>query len=449
MPGLVMNLFRSLRCRARRCLCRWLRQCPGRTPRGEAATLSPATVFAAIVAAVGAAAAPAAAQEQNFVPWTDAAFSRIKPIAEARYRFEFVDQDGFDRDAKASTLRTRFGVRGDDLGDFSFLVEAEKILHIGADRFNDSRNGRIAYPRVNDPEALEINQFHATYKGLPDTDIRIGRQVVRLNNERFVNDSPWRQNQRSFDAIRIENRSIRNTKLTYAYIDRVHAALGDPNGELESNSHVFGADFELDQFGEIKTYAILLDFNDADALSSASYGARWENSVTVTDYFVADLFAEYAYQSDYGDNPADYGLSYLHIGAGTAYGPINGRIAYERLGGDGVDAIQFPIGQRHRRNGLADAFATTPASGLGDLYVELEAGWPRPPIGGRRITALAAYHRFSAAEGANRLGDEFDAILRWAHTRRITSELRMAFFDGTAAGPADRNKVMASIQYRY
>ncbi|GAB4539141.1 MAG: hypothetical protein Tsb0010_17630 [Parvularculaceae bacterium] len=441
MPGLIMSLFRSLLC--------WPHHWRGRSQCIEAAGLSLPTAFSVFVAAVGAVIGPAKAQDSDYVPWTEATFAKIKPIAEARYRFEFVDQDGLERDAKASTLRTRFGIRGDDFGDFSFLVEAENILHIGADRFNDGRNGRDAFPRVNDPEALEINQLYATYKGLPDTNIRVGRQVIILNDGRFVANDPWRQNETSYDAIRIENRSILNTKLTYAYIDRVHAALGDPDGELESNSHVFGADFELERFGEIKTYAILLDFNDADALSSASYGARWENSVTVTDYFVTDLFAEYAFQADYGDNPADYGLSYLHIGAGTAYGPISGRIAYERLGGDGVDAIQFPIGQRHRRNGLADAFATTPASGLGDLYVELEAGWPRPPIGGRRITALAAYHRFSAAEGANRLGDEFDAILRWAHTRRITSELRMAFFDGTAAGPAGRNKVMASIQYRY
>ena len=31
------------------------------------------------------------------------------PILDIRYRFELVDQDGFDRDAKANTVRTRFG----------------------------------------------------------------------------------------------------------------------------------------------------------------------------------------------------------------------------------------------------------------------------------------------------------------------------------------------------
>lgn len=410
-----------------------------------------------LVAAFALSAAAAAAQENRelnqggIVPWTDAAFAKIQPIIDARYRFEFVDQDGFDRNAAANTLRTRFGFEGDDLGDFAFELEAENVLHIGPDRFNDTVNGRNAFPNVNDPEAFELNLANITYSGLPDTEIRIGRQMIELNNERFVSDSPWRQNERTFDAFRIENRSIRNTTISYMYLDRVHGPLGDrnPTGEFESDSHIFTADFELDQYGELNTYALLFDFSNADAFSSASIGARWENSVTVTDYFVADLFAEYAYQSDHGDNPADYGLSYMHFGAGTAYGPIRGAVAYERLGGDGVDAVQFPVGMRHGRNGFADAFVITPASGVGDLYLEVEAGWPRPPIGGRRLSALVQLHRYSAVEGSGKLGDELDAWVRWAYSRRILAELRMAFFDGTAAGPADRNKVMFSLQYRY
>ncbi len=41
-----------------------------------------------------------------------------------RYRYEFVDQDGFTKDAHASTLRTRLAYRSRYFSNFGFLIDS-------------------------------------------------------------------------------------------------------------------------------------------------------------------------------------------------------------------------------------------------------------------------------------------------------------------------------------
>jgi hypothetical protein len=108
------------------------------------------------------------------------------PYIDARYRFEHVDQDGFANDAKASTLRLRFGYVTGKAYDFSARVEVEHIDPIGNDNFNSTTNGKSTRPTVADPGETEINQLYLRYQGVPDTTLTVGRQRVILDNARFV-----------------------------------------------------------------------------------------------------------------------------------------------------------------------------------------------------------------------------------------------------------------------
>ncbi|CAN5404058.1 hypothetical protein BH11PSE5_BH11PSE5_19580 [soil metagenome] len=51
----------------------------------------------------------------------------LKPIVDARIRYEHVDQDPVARDADAVTARIRAGVEA-ARGDFTVLIEGEGIL---------------------------------------------------------------------------------------------------------------------------------------------------------------------------------------------------------------------------------------------------------------------------------------------------------------------------------
>ena len=114
------------------------------------------------------------------------ALTEGKPILDARYRYEYVDQDGLADEANAHTVRTRLGYETGKFKDFSALLEFENITDIGGEHYNDTINGKATYPTVADPEDTALNRLQLTYTGLPDTALVLGRQNIVLDNQRFV-----------------------------------------------------------------------------------------------------------------------------------------------------------------------------------------------------------------------------------------------------------------------
>lgn len=57
--------------------------------------------------------------------------SQGKPILDARYRFENVDQNNALRDANAQTLRTRVGFQSGKWYGLSALIEADNVSGLG------------------------------------------------------------------------------------------------------------------------------------------------------------------------------------------------------------------------------------------------------------------------------------------------------------------------------
>lgn len=92
-----------------------------------------------------------------------------------RYRYELVDQEGFTKDAHASTLRTRLSYESPDFSDFGFLIEFDGLRPVGNDLFNSTRNGNTNRPIVADPKGTEVNQALISYKGFKKTVVRAGR----------------------------------------------------------------------------------------------------------------------------------------------------------------------------------------------------------------------------------------------------------------------------------
>ena len=75
-----------------------------------------------------------------------------------RYRFEFVDQANFVKDARASTLRSRIGVESPLIHYFRLAIEFENVAELGDDDFNNTINGKTDRPVVADVESSEVNQ---------------------------------------------------------------------------------------------------------------------------------------------------------------------------------------------------------------------------------------------------------------------------------------------------
>jgi len=125
-----------------------------------------------------------------------------------RYRYELVDQDGFAKDAHASTLRTRLGYRSSTDDNFGFLIELDDVRSIGNDLYNSTRNGNTERPVVADPEGAVVNQALILYRGIENTVLRAGRRRIVLDNHRFIGDVGWRQNDQTYDSFSLTNTSL-------------------------------------------------------------------------------------------------------------------------------------------------------------------------------------------------------------------------------------------------
>ncbi len=405
---------------------------------------------ALLALAVMAAPALAHAQSPAPSPAAGAAVASTRSgdiLFESRLRYEGVSQDGLN-DATALTLRARFGWQSPERSGFRVLVEGEAVVAL-VDDYNDTIHGPPTYPVVADPEAFELNRLQVAWTGLPDTEVILGRQRIVLGSARFVGNVGFRQNEQTFDAVKVTTRAFEPLTLTYAWIDRVHRVFGDdsPVGEWRSDSHLINVEAPTPA-GKLTAYGYLLDFSNAAAQSSATWGARLEGSRNLSPDWSALYAVEYARQSEYGVNPARFDLDYGLLSGGLKRGPVTGTVALERLDGNGAQAFQTPLATLHAFQGWADVFLTTPRDGLRDVSATVSYAVAHPPVG-RSGVLTASWREFHDADGSARYGDELDLSARLVLAPRWAVEIKGAHFNGAAAAFPDRDKVWAALEYRF
>jgi len=362
----------------------------------------------ALASLVGAAALPAVAGDQFL--------SADGFYGDVRYRFENVEQDGIANDAEASTLRTRLGFKTGVASGFQGLVEVENVSRVGSDNYNDTLNGKAAYPIVADPAGnTEVNQLWVSYTGIQDTMIRVGRQGINLDNQRFVGTVGFRQNDQTFDSVLITNSSIENLSLAFAEVKQVNRIQGDehPAGELDTTTRVAHATYKVSDSLSVTGYGLWIDLDDVTKYSSETYGVRVTGSTPLNDEWKLAYEAEFAEQSDYENNPASYDASYYHIAPALKWKTLTLQVGMESLeGNDGANSsFETPLATGHKFNGWADKFLDTPDDGLEDTYVKVAY-----VIKGQgnlldNTKLVAVYHDFGAENTGADYGDELDLLI--------------------------------------
>lgn len=401
------------------------------------------------------AAAPAAAPEQKS-DFTKA-LTEGKVLFDARYRYEYVDQDGLAHNANANTLRTRLGYETGKFQDFSALVEFENVTGFGNEPYNDTINGKTTYPTVADPEDTNVNRLQLTYTGLPDTTAILGRQQLNLDNERFVGSSKWRQNDQTYDGISLKNQSLKDTTLNYDYVWQVNRIFGTKStaGTWDDNAiHLFNVNYAGLPFGKLTGYTYLLDIPDSKALSSATYGLRFEGKHALTKEVTGLLNLEHAHQRDYADNPNHLNTKYYSVEPGIGFGEWTLKGQYESIEGNGTNAadtahaMQFPLSTLHAFDGWADKFLTTPGKGLVDANLGLTyvAKSENPYINGTK--AMVVYHDFSAESGSANYGTEWDAMLEQTVEKHYTAGIKFASYNANDLY-TDTVKIMPYLQVKF
>jgi hypothetical protein len=340
----------------------------------------------------------------------------------ARLRYESVEQDGL-KDADAITLRSTLSYKTGAFHGFSGFVEFEDVTDLGDDDdYNSTQNGNTTYAVIADPEDTSVSQAYLQFSAA-DTVAKLGRQKVTYRKapfHRFVGTVLWRQNHQVFDAFTLVNKSLPDTTLSYAYLDKrefVNLA------KQEMDSHLFNIQYSGLSFGKLEAYGYLVEFEDIAGLSRETFGARLSGAQPVSDSTKIIYTAEYATQDDYGNGTMADSQDYFLGEVGVKFNGWLAKFSYELQEGDGTSSFRTPLGTNHAFQGWADQFLATPTQGLEDMYVTVVG-----KVMGAKL--VMSYHDFETDAGSLDAGSEFDILLAKKFAKHYTVGVKYSDFNG-------------------
>ena len=366
-----------------------------------------------------------------------------KPIVDLRLRSETVDQAGMPQDAEAITLRARLGFETGKAWNTTLLAEADLIWPLESN-YNSTVNGKTTYPVVPDAQTYELNRLQLTNTSIADTTVTLGRQRINLDDQRFVGNIGWRQNEQTFDSLRVVNKTIAKVTVDLAYVQQVNRVFGkdSPVGRYNGSSYLANVSYQT-PVGKLTGFAYLLDFREAPRDSTETFGVRFTGERAVQKIKLAWV-ASYARQQERANNPLSFEADYYTAELTGAFRKYSLGAGLEVLEGDGVKGFATPLATVHKFDGWADKFLTTPPNGLERRYVTL--GYSTKGVGVlETVTANAVYHKFES----NRLGIDYGSEVdlqvqgKW---RRFNGMLKYADYSADRFA-TDTSKYWLQVDY--
>jgi hypothetical protein len=360
--------------------------------------------------------------------------------AALRYRYEYVDQDGFDEDARASTVRLRLNFLTPAWRGWSAFGEFDYVGELFFDEFNSGGGTspeRTQYPVVADPEGADLNQVYADYR-TKEWRLRFGRQRILLDDQRFVGGVGWRQNEQTFDSISIAGNAL-GAAVFYAWVGNTNRIFGDrvPAGDHRMNTHLLNVGISVGGGSKITPYVYYIDDEDEPGLSTSTLGLRIDGArETAAGRF--SWLAEYARQFDAANAPVRFDASYLHLDVhwSPADSWPSAGLGIASLEGDSTTpgtSFRTPLATLHAFQGWADQFLLTPDTGVVDGYGSVH-------YASKSWEWEAVYHHFSPEDGGGSFGRELDFSVARPFGDRYVLTLLAAFFEGRTSEFPDATK---------
>jgi hypothetical protein len=218
------------------------------------------------------------------------------------YRWENVDQAiGTQQTANGNTARLRLGLLSPIFHGLQGYAEYEGNLAMQED-YNSTRNGHTGYSTIADPDHSELNQLWINYTGIADTDIKGGRQRIKLDDDRFIGNVGWRQMEQTYDGVLIthKNQQLFGLTVNAGYIGNVNTFTATTEN---INAPLVNLNYKVGDYGNLVAYGYWLDYTEKENYekSSQTYGARLSNyqkpgdTLKITDNLGVVYTAEWSY----------------------------------------------------------------------------------------------------------------------------------------------------------
>ena len=407
----------------------------------------PAMMCASLGALVGVANMPVDAHaEEAQADTITGAIQNGSLIFSARPRYEHAEQDGV-ASADAFTMRTRLGWETAEWNGLTGLLEFEDVRQLGGNHYNDGVAPAEPYVSISDPEVTEINRAQLTWQIADGFSTTLGRQLITLDDQRFVGISNWRQDAKSSDAARFDF-SRGAFAATYVYLDSYNRHLAE-TADWDSNSHLINASYAFSDAFKLVGFAYLLDFDGSAASQSTDiYGVRVSGKADAGPLGLS-YAAYYATEEDAGDNPTSFELDYWSAWVAASHGPFWARLSYDSFEGDGARGFITPISANHNTQGWSDVFNTKPTDGLEDFNVmgTYSPDFSLPFLSDIKFTAR--WHDFEAERTGADFGEEADFSVEGDITEHLTALIKFADYQsGDAGSPLDTQRTWLQFEYK-
>lgn len=352
-----------------------------------------------------------------------------------RLRYEDVSQDNAAEDASALTLRTLLSYTTGTYKNFSAKVEMEdNRIVFGQGDFTVGPTGYNpgVYSVIADPEHTELDQGYVQYAN-DGVTVKVGRQVITMDNHRFIGHVGWRNDRQTFDGVSFGYKPSKNLDVKYAYISQRNRIFAEA-ADLDAKDHLLNVSYQT-SVGKLTGYSYMLEVDNDTDNALDTFGARFTGKSKVGSTGIL-YTAEFAKQSS-ETATTDFDADYLLLEAGAVISGITAKVAYESLGSDnGAYGFSTPLATLHKFNGWADLFLGTPAQGLVDTSFTLtgKAGsgkW------------LVSYHDFEADDASDTvddLGSEIDLQYTGTFSKHYSYGLKYAAYSGES-GRVDTDKL--------
>ena len=400
-------------------------------------------------------AAPAQADDEPFTLADSLAHGRF--TLELRPRWNRIEESDKEELTRGGTVRAVVGWVSGEWHDWRATLQA---IHADtfAKHFNDdgAQFASSPYPLLPDPRYTGANQVRLDYAGEEGLRLRLGRQVVRMDNQRWISDNDFRQTPQLFDGGFASYTAIANTELSGGYFSRVRTTSGDVDSLRLTLVH---AAWNPARDHALAAYAYFHDqpqngaFTGFENNSYRVVGARAEGVARFGAIEVPYL-AEFAQQRPYAGGDSRIDANYWRLGAGAAGGqPPRGpdwtyswtlRYDYEVKGSNGGQyGVQMPLTDFYAFNGWTLHFFNTPRAGLRDR-------WATGRYSFGPFTLYGEAHRFRSDYGSADLGRELDVGLTYVPIEWCTLRLQHARYDpGTGTPDPSIRKTWLTATFTY
>jgi hypothetical protein len=369
----------------------------------------------------------------------------LTPTLDIRARYEFADIDGFDP-SHAFTIRERLGLKTAAWNGFSAFIEGEFTQSI----VDDYRAAPSAAAGVDpyvvgnsviaDPDNNELNQLYGQYAGF-DTTVKLGRQRIIYDNAAFIGNVGWRQNEQTYDALSIMNKSVPGLTLNYAFVNQVNRIFGaDASGTFENvpgDIHLLNASYAGVPGVTLGGYIYLMDFDEIEGWDNNTYGVSAKAKALGLTWY-----GELAYQEDAGPANDDEGL-YAHFFAMKEFGKHSLTVGIEHL-----DAgVQTPLATVHAFNGFADATDASRVDGTQPGLTDTYVTYVMPIFCG--IKWANSVHIFGDNAIDTDLGFGLDSVLTKKFDDHLTGIFKLGYYDSNDSIYPSTTRASVELNYAF